>query len=378
MIKPNLHFVSSVSGSIYEITSDLIKILSKEFNVTKEWEGEILDEKQRDILLIHFYEHKLVENKCFDDFKLKILIQPIDGTSIKNKIIVGMNKFDLIICPAEASRNILINNGVTTKIIIIPNYFKSDIFEKQVATNIVNHLPLTDNKIIFYHESTLHPRKGIELLYEGFVKAFSDTTFADQVVLIIKDQPFSTLTFKRIEKIKRQTMLLQKQYKNPAKIIKFSADLTVDELKDLWAVTNIYVSLSKIEGFGIPMLRMFLYDKPIIALENENSGYNDYLNHSNAYLIPTIQHVAKDEFMYLYNDETQWAIPCINDVVKMFRGCLEEYLSGNYRSIRRSHIEDAFRIGIYDKLKENLEKYSFDNVVLQYIKVIKDAYSLKK
>ena len=126
--KINLHFNSSTTGSIFEITKDLCKILEKEFTVTRDWEDEVPEEKE--ILLCHFLDRTVTMSKVFDEFKFKILIQPIDGTSIVQKAIEEFNKFDLIICPATPSKKILISNGVTTNIEVIPNFFKTDIFEK--------------------------------------------------------------------------------------------------------------------------------------------------------------------------------------------------------------------------------------------------------
>jgi len=367
--KINLHFVSSTVGSIYEITNDLIDIFKIHFELTKEWEGEIPLDENRDILLLHFYDKEVVNNNHFNSFKKKVLIQPIDGTSIKPEVVDDFNKFDLIICPAQASKDIMIMNGVTTQIIIIPNYYKTDIFEKQIYTGISKYIPT--NKIIFYHESTLHPRKGIELLYEAYVKAFSDTEHVDKVVLIVKDQPYNNQTFSKIENLKRQTIKLQRKYKKPAQIIKISSHLNFDELKDLWAATSIYVSLAKIEGFGIPMLRMFLMDKPIICLDNFNSGYMDYLNNDNAYLIPTIQHIAKDEFMYLYNENTSWAIPNINAVINIFKDCLNDFLSKNNKSMTKPYLTNRFSDKYIDNLKNIYSKYSFQSVSKKYVDTIK-------
>src|SRR6185369_4545530 len=148
---------------------------------------------------------------------------------------------------------------------------------------------------ILYHESTFHPRKGIELLYESYVKAFSDTKYAKEVLLVLKDNAPNPRTFKVNETLKRQTMKLQKQYKYPASIIKFSTFLSNNDIKLLWLYADIYISLAKIEGFGIPMLRMSLLEKPIVCLENYLSGYMDYLNKDNSYLIPSYETQAKEE-----------------------------------------------------------------------------------
>ena len=317
--KRSIHFVSEIHGSIGEISKDLFEGLKDDFNITRQWFNEVPDEF--DVLLCHFINLKVVNDPDFKLFKRKVLIQPIDGTEIKEEYIKAFNEFDLIICPAQASINILRDNGVKVNMEVIPNYFKKDIFVKDVYTGVDKYIP--QDKFVFYHESTFHPRKGIELLYEGYVKAFSNTKDANDILLVLKDQPHNQRTFKDIEDLKRQTIKLQKKYENPARIIKFSSYLNDQELKSLWHRTNCYVSFAKIEGFGIPMLRHAVLNKPILCLDNYNSGYHSFLNrvqNGSIYVVPTTQVEAKNEFMEMYKKTTKWAVPFdIDLIVNQFR-----------------------------------------------------------
>lgn len=349
----HLHFVSAMGGSIWEITNELIPFFEKEFVLTKEWLFEIPEKRQ--VLLCHFLKPELfLDADVFDSFEKKIIIQPIDGTELTEAAIQMLNCYDLIITPAEAGKKIMRACGVIADIIVIPNYYKSNIFEKKIYTEIEKYIP--SNKIIFYHESTFHPRKGIELLYEGFIRAFADSELAYKVVLVCKDMPFSAQFFDRNEALKEQAINLQKTFVFPPTILKFSCYLEEDELKALWNRANAYVSLAKIEGFGIPMLRMFLMNKPIICLDNENSGYQDYLKSYNesVYKIPTIQTKAVDEFMWLYNKETKWAIPNMQDVVNAFRKCANDIIEG------KKFTCDS----------ENFTTYSLETVGAKYISEI--------
>jgi hypothetical protein len=356
--KPFLHFCSSTSGSIWEITSQLSTVFSKFFNLTCEFLNEIPEQKET--LLLHFIDPNIVKNKEFNNFKKKILIQPIDGTIIKKDVVELMNEFDLIICPAQASSNLIQLNGVTAKTKIIPNYYFSTLFNKnEKKQKIAKYIP--KDKFIFYHESTLHPRKGIEILYEGFVKAFSDTPYVNDVVLIVKDNIYNAGTFYKIEKFKRDIIELQSKYKKPANIIKFSSFLDEEELKEFWHHMNCYVTMAKIEGFGIPMLRANLLEIPILCLQNENSGYNDFLmNGLDSQMIPTKQKIAKDEFMWLYDKEkTRWAVPNIDDVISGFRFCFKhhENMKQDFMYIKNVH-------------EEKKKKYLFDNVIKEYVNTI--------
>lgn len=352
-----VHFVSNLGGSIGEISTTLGISLKKYFNLTREWEGQ--EAKEKDVLLCHFLNPSLSQSPEFNNFKKKILIQPIDGTDIYPEYVAEFNKYDLIICPGEASLKILISNGVSTKITVVPNWYEEDLFEKPITLPLEKHLP--QDKIIFYHESTFHPRKGISMLYEGFIRAFSDTEYADKVLLVLKDTPHNALTFNDIEKLKRQAIKLQSYYKKPAQFIKFSTLLSKDELKVLWNRCNIYVSFAKIEGFGIPLLRHLLLKKTILCLDNINSGYNDYLNDNNAYLVPTMQVTASNEIMKLYTEKSKWAVASLEDIVKYFKLVLKDYLAGTNKTINNNFAD--LQRSIY-------EKYSYQKVLESYVNII--------
>jgi glycosyltransferase involved in cell wall biosynthesis len=361
MSKPHLHLISVAGGSIGEITYDLIPYLQREFVVTG------IDDipEQRDILFCHFIERVIIEQpKHFNSFKKKYLIQPIDGTVLTPYVIEAFNKFDLIFTPAQAGKTIMQQNGVTAPIMVLPNFYKPDIFEKQIYHPIEEHIPA--DKIIFYHESTFHPRKGIEIMYEAFIKAFSDNYWYDRVALVLKDAPFNHRTFASNEKLKKQAIALQKQYKHTPDIIKFSAHLDEAEMKALWGRCDAYVALSKLEGFGIPLLRMFLLNKPIICLNNENSGYMDYLNEKNSYMIDAFQVKAKEEFMWLYEDETTWAVPNVSDVVDMFQKVARDVMHHKAKCLKSTTDKTTI-----DRI---YKKFSIDEVANQYVNTIKENF----
>lgn len=349
MSKPFLHIVSPHAGSLGEITNDLIEGLKREFNVTLDGQGE---PQVYETLLCHFIFPPVVRSEQFRLFKKKVLIQPMDGTDISKEYIDLMNEFDLIIVPALASKNILLANGVVVPIVIIPNFYKAEMlnFDKK---GTIKQIPW--NKFVFYHESTLHARKGIEHLYEGYIRAFSDTAEADKVLLVVKDVPFNLLTYDRIEKTKRDMMALQKTYTAPAKIIKISQHLQWQTMQKLWNRTNAYVSLAKIEGFGIPLLRFACMGKPIITLDNPNSGYLDFLNKQNSYLIPTTQEIAVGEHMPMYTDKTTWGVPKVENVGKTMRDCYFQWLNVTHRTVN----------------SKDLIRMEYKNVLKKYIDLLK-------
>lgn len=355
MSKRWIHIISPTRGSIGEITNDLMEGLRDDFYLSREGES---DPQENDILLSHFINPTMFDypnKETFDRFDNKVLIQPIDGTEIQPEFVKYFNQFDLIITPGGSGRQILRRNGVSTQIKVVSNYWKDNILDLPVD----NPLPKQyQNRVVFYHESTFHPRKGIELLYEGYVRAFSDLDVVDDVVLVLKDMPYNKLTFDRIEQLKRDIIKLQKQYDRPAKIVKISQHLQWETLKKLWNATDAYVSLAKIEGFGIPLLRFAVLQKPIITLENDNAGYMDYLNYDNCYMIETQQRYAQDEHMNLYTPDTQWAIPKdLDDVKQQFVQCYADIKTKKTKTVSPKVVAPM----------------NFDNVMKKYINLLKNV-----
>lgn len=350
MHKPSLHIVSPESGSIAEITNDLVEGLREYFDIT-------LDDREQpksyETLLFHFVNPPAVRNDNFKLFKRKFLIQPIDGTNIHKEYVELFNEFDTIIVPATASANILKENGVTVPIVVIPNYYKPEVLDLCSKGLLTKYIP--KDKFVFYHESTLHARKGIELLYEAYIRAFSDTQYVDNVLLVVKDMPLNALTYDRIEKVKGDMMELQKQYKTPARILKISQHLKWSTLQQLWNRTNAYVSCAKIEGFGIPLLRFAYLQKPIVTLDNSNCGYLDFLNNSNSYLTPTQQEIAVGEHMAMYTNQTKWGIPQVEDVSKAMLACYDDWHKTTCKVVKR----------------EELAHMEFKNVLKSYVNLLK-------
>ena len=139
-----------------------------------------------DVFLCHFLRHYYLNNPKFKRYKTRVLIQPIDGTHIAPFHVDDLNKFDVILTPAQAGKQIMEESGVYKPVIVVPNYYKeSDVYNvpKHIYRNL---LPQFDNRFMFYHESSLQIRKNTKALLESYLKAFSDTEMVDNVHLVIK------------------------------------------------------------------------------------------------------------------------------------------------------------------------------------------------
>lgn len=357
-------------GSIGEITRDLVSRLEKHFEI--EWlNGDVKNGcielttsmSHPDIFLCHFMPQKaILQSTQFKQAKTRIIIQPIDGTVFTEQFVRDLNSFDWIFTPGSAGKSIMQINGVHTPIIVVPNYFKAELFEKpKLSVQQKRKLSKLDNllkgKFVFYHESTHHARKGTDFMYEGFVRAFGFDLhkLTSQVVLLSKDMPPNNVTYEQNEQIKARVKKLHRATKTPPQIYKISQYLEPEVLKYLWQRANAYVGISHIEGFGIPHLRFAALGKPIIALQSELNGYCDFLNQSNSYLIPTYQGIASQEHMNIYHsNQTLWSFPSMRDVEYAYRKVFIDYKVGRLKTPKLTDID---RMG-------------FDVVVDQYVNLL--------
>lgn len=345
MVKLGLHIVSQSDASIGEISNDLIEAFKPYFTVTVEGKQA---PATMDILLCHYLNPLIVNTDTFSLFKKKYLILPIDGTVLTKVAIDLINKFDGVITPATAGYKILKGSGVKIPIIIIPNYYKEDIFNATTSSNIHD---MVKDKVVLYHESTGLSRKGLKEMYDAYIKTFSDTNLVDKVVLLVKDAEHKYPDHFEKESWKLEAIKLQKRFKKPAQIIKISETLDKDDLRSLWHRADIYVTFAKIEGFGIPMLRMAVLDKPIVCLDNKFSGYHDFLTYKNAYFIKCSQ--VESPNTWLYSKDSKWGNPMLDSSCDRLK--LSVY----------NHLKGIKHFGLEEK-----ERFQFDTVLKQYLEVL--------
>lgn len=292
----NLHIISSIQGSMGEITQDLVQSLKHKFKVTEEF-GKDRPEipESLDILLMHYVHESYIENPAFDKFKCKILIQPIDGNVLNKNYVNMINRFDLIITPSQACKRILKENKIIKDIEVVPNFYKEDI--KIIKENY----PIKNSdKFIYYSEAFIYKRKRIDTIYKTFIRAMSNNDYTSKVKLLLK------VSGKKVDMrlIEKEISNLQSLYKNPVEVELIHEYLSYEQLKSIWNKVNAYICFSSIEGFGIPLLRLWALNKPIIAINHKDNGYIDFVNED--YLVPTTTpYKDNDNKIYDY-DKNIW------------------------------------------------------------------------
>ena len=172
-------------------------------------------------------------------------------------------------------------------------------------------------KIKFLHISSAFPRKGVDVLLEGYYKAF---TIEDDVCLILKTFPN---IHNNIDEILAE---LNKKYDRHPEVEWINRDLDEKELYGLYKVANCYVSVARGEGFGLPVAEAMLAKIPVIV--TANSGMADFCNKDTALLVdfkmvPADTHITNKNSRNI----SMWFEPDINSLVKQLRSFYDSYNS---------------------------------------------------
>lgn len=161
----------------------------------------------------------------------------------------------------------------------------------------------------FLHISSAFPRKGVDILLEGYFEAF---TASDDVCLVLKTFPNPHNTVADILK------KLQDHYPKGPEVEWINCDLNQKELYSLYKAADCYVQVARGEGFGLPVAEAMLAKIPVIV--SANSGMADFCTNETAWLVgydlePAKTHVlAEGERKISF-----WAEPRKEDLKRLMR-----------------------------------------------------------
>jgi glycosyltransferase involved in cell wall biosynthesis len=192
-----------------------------------------------DIELRHSYPPMLTWPK--DNNTKVVFIQPWEYNRMPLEWKDLFQEFaDAVFVPSTWVSDVYINSGINPrKIKVVPNGYDPLIFnDAPLKTNL-----LDSSKFIFTYVGSAQHRKGIDILFQAWHKAFVK---ADNAVLFIKDTP----------QIYGQTNILenliQLQYKSGcAKIVYNDESLSEEEMAGIYKNTDILVHPYRGEGFGM-------------------------------------------------------------------------------------------------------------------------------
>ena len=209
-------------------------------------------------------------------------------------------------------------------LVIVPSTWNKQVFERaglRVPVEVLPHIaisptlppgppPITirEGDFMFLAVDSWTARKNLGNLIRCYLDTF---TGDDPVTLVLKTgrRDFSRSTpWNSSASTSAEVRRILRGYRNPARLILATRDLSEPDLLRLHARADCYVSLSHGEGWGLGAFDAATYGKPIIA--TGFGGSLDYLHPDTAYLvrcrmIPVHDNAGKPSF----TPDQQWAEP---------------------------------------------------------------------
>lgn len=181
----------------------------------------------------------------------------------------------------------------------------------------------TQKKTRFLHISSAFPRKGVDVLLEGFYKTF---TGDDDVCLVLKTFPNP---HNNVAEILED---LNQRYSNPPEIEWINKDLNSEALNRLYKAADCYVQTARGEGFGLPVAEAMLAKVPVIV--SPNSGMADFCNKNTALLVDYTLEPAKTHLTTQKgNSVSMWAEPKVDSLCEQFAVFMQEQNSQHIRDL---------------------------------------------
>jgi glycosyltransferase involved in cell wall biosynthesis len=212
----------------------------------------------------------------------------------------------------------------------------------------------SDKKFKFFHISSGHYRKGVDVLLKAYVSEFSSS---DDVGLVLK---VFTNANSEVEKALTAVHELRSQEDLPEIVVINNPDLTDAEIVSLYKQCDAVVLPTRAEGFGMPMAEAFILEKPLIT--TGYSGHMDFCNAENSFLI---DYKLVESQSHLGTPGSMLAEPIQSD------------LQSKMRSLYENQAADEVRIKV-QKAKLRAESITWENTIAKMLASIKNLKPLQK
>lgn len=199
----------------------------------------------------------------------KVIGYTVWETNILNPVwVANINLVSEVWCPSSYNKQVFENSGVTIPIKVVPHLFFRNTLPKKQDVTIHGAI---DGYYTFYNVSEYNERKNINELLETYCQTFTSN---DCIQLILKIHYKDYLTV-NLAYCKQEIDKILKKYPYHAHIVVLYDNLDDNDLLNLHAYGDCYITLTRSEGFGLTIFDAYNYGKKIIA--TGYSGYIDFL-----------------------------------------------------------------------------------------------------
>ena len=161
----------------------------------------------------------------------------------------------------------------------------------------------------FLHVSSSFPRKGVDVLLRAYASAFS---IKDDVSLIIKTFPNPH------NDVDEQLRALCSKNPEFPHVIFINEDWTDGKMKGLYQLADVFVAVSRGEGFGLPMAEAMMNRVPVIT--TAYGGQREFCSEDTALLCDYRFAYAKT---HLSRSSSVWVEPSVSHLTDLLRQAYE-------------------------------------------------------
>ena len=301
----NLNFSSPINHTGYGISSfSILKELAKKHNISYFPKGNPSVETQEEYDLVNLllsrqndFDINAPFLKIWHQFDLadrigrgKYFAYPffeLDTFNDREKKHLSVP--DEIFVSSEWAKDIVINNGINSKISVVPLGVNRNIFNENI-TSLRN-----DSRYVFLTIGKWEVRKSHDILPELFKKAFNNSKDVELWILAAEH----TSSYSSEEQIREWKKLYSA---NNIKVIP-----GVKDQKDVASViahSDCGLYISKAEGWNLELLETMSMNKPVIA--TNYSAHTEFCNKDNCYLVD-IDETEQAFDGKVFNGQGNWA-----------------------------------------------------------------------
>ena len=296
---------------------------------------------QPDVRHVHLTPENIPE---FNKRDVPLVAYPAwETTKLPYEWIDCLNGADAIISPSEFQKKVSVECGVTTPIYVLGYFVDTDIFTPRKIDKGYDAFSFYS---IFHWNERKNPfglLKAYWIAMEGIgdVELILKTYISDPCD--ISDVKAKIISFKEELGLK---------YYPKIKIV--FGDLSDEDIVGLHNTYDCYLSLSRSEGFGMPIVEAMSCGKPVIA--TNFYGSCDYLTYDNSYPVGYDMVKVNIGNGFWYREDQMWAEPNIEDAIR----CIRSAYNNRYESKQK---------GLMGR-QTVVDKYSSDVFVRKYISVL--------
>jgi len=271
----------------------------------------------------------------------------------------AVNSMNMVVVPSEFTKNTFLNSGeVQTPINVVAEAFPDELLEP--APLLPLELPTPFNFLVFGQltgNNVENDRKNIPFTMKWLAEAFAGRS---DVGVVLKTNMGALTHLDKTMVTNVMNQLLAQIQVSPLgpKFYLLHGDMTTSELRGLYTHPNIkaMVTLTRGEGWGLPILEAAACDLPVIATgwsaHTEFLGLGKYIKIENT--LTTIHPSRVDQNIFM--QDAKWAAP--------------SELDAKQRLLKFYNSPQLPKEWAVDLGKIIREKYNFEAIAQQYTKTL--------